>query len=176
MADQVKIGPNDGISRKIYTDSKGVDYYYVPPNLLSQDIQLYFSGIMSQIGLGIDSEVLLEKLKSIEDTALSIDAGNIKEKQKAIIKLTTNIETRVSQLIPTKLLVMAAACVVFKEGSDFRINPTKVVELRDSILEDSDATAFFTHFALVTLINYKDSSKNSVQDYLKLTMFQEMIK
>lgn len=172
----VKIGPEDGLSRHIFTDPKQIKWYYIPPHLLGQDMQLFFSGIIAQIGLGIDSKVLLDKLGEIEDKVISMTAANFEAKKKEVIKLTTNIETRVSQLIPTELLIAAAACVAFKEGEDFRHDPRKVLEKKTAILEDSDATAFFTHFALVTLLNYKESSSNSVQDYLKLVQFQEMTK
>ncbi len=175
MADQIKIGKDDGISTLVYTDAKNINYYYIQPHLLSQDIQLYFSGIMAQIGLGIDSKALLNKLGEIEDTAMSIDKTNIDAKKKEIIKLTTNIESRVANLIPTDLLIAATACVVFTEGESFTINPRNIHTKKNSILEDSDATAFFTHFALVTLINYKEASNSSVQDYLKVMQLNEIM-
>lgn len=173
---QIKISNTDGISEYKYTDAKGVKYYYVNPSLLSQDTQLYFSSIMAQIGLGIDSQVLLEKLSLIEDKVLSMTPANFDASKKAVIKLTTNIETRVSQLIPTDLLISAASLVVFREGDIFKLDLTAAQERKKAMLEDSTATSFFTHFALTTLIGYKESSKNSVQDYLSLMQLQEITK
>ena len=178
MVNHIKIGKEDGLSTYVYTIEYGeekVNYYYVQPHLLSQDIQLYFSGIMAQIGMGIETKLLLEKLKEIEDTVMEMDSSNLSAKKKEVIKITTNIETRVSNLIPTELLIAACACVVFTEGEAFTINPRHIIAKKQAILEDSAATAFFTHFALVTLINYKEASNNSLQDYLRMTNFQEIV-
>lgn len=176
MADTIKIGKDDGLSTLVYTDSKGVNYYYVQPHLVPQSIQLYFSGIMAQIGMGIDSKILLDKIGEIENTVMSIDKTNIDVKKKEVIKITTNIETRVSNLIPTELLIAATACVVFTEGEKFDINPRQINTKKLSILEDSDATSFFTLFALGTLINYKEASNNSVLDYQRLMQLEEITK
>jgi len=171
---QIKISATDGISEYKYTDSKGVKYYYVSPALLDQGTQLYFSSIMAQIGLGIDSQVLLEKLSLIEDKVLAMNSGNLDTTKKEVIKLTTNIETRVSQLIPTELLISAVSIVTFREGDLFKLDLQAAQERKKAILEDSAAKSFFTHFALITLIGYKESSKNSVQDYLNLMQLQEI--
>ena len=172
----IKIGDNDGISEYKYTDAKGVKYYYVSPALLDQGTQLYFSGIMAQVGLGIDSAILLEKLKSIETKVMGMTASTFETTKIDIIKLTTNIETRVSQLIPTDLLLSAVSIVVFREGDTFKLDLYAAADRKKAILEDSAAISFFTHFALITLIGYKESSKNSVQDYLKLMELQQIIK
>ena len=171
----IKIGPTDGISELKYT-LEGVNYYYVNPGLLDQGTQLYFSSIMAQIGLGIDSQLLLEKLSLIEDKVMSMNTGNFESAKKEVIKLTTNIETRVSQLIPTDLLLSAISIVIFREGDSFKLDLQAAQDRKKAILEDSAAKSFFTHFALTTLIGYKESSKNSVQDYLNLMQLQEITK
>lgn len=173
---QIKIGDSDGISKLIYTNAAGVKYYYVDPSLLDQGTQLYFSSIMAQVGLGIDSAVLLEKLKAIENKVMSMTQSTFESTKIDIIKLTTNIESRVSQLIPTDLLLSAVSIVVFREGDLFKLDLYAANDRKKAILEDSAAISFFTHFALITLIGYKESSKNSVQDYLNLMSLQQIIK
>ena len=172
----IKIGTEDGIS-KFLAEFKGVKYFYVEPSLLYQDMQLYFSGIMAQVGLGIDAKILLQKLGEIEDMILSVDnATDFQKKKRDLIKITTNIESRVTQLIPTELLVTAASCVIFEEGSEFKLDLTKVKQRKQTILEDGEMTNFFTHFALTTLMHFNNSSQYTVQDYLQATALSEIMK
>ena len=171
------IGRNDGIS-KFIGEYHNTNYFYVEPSLLLQDMQLYFSGIMAQVGLGIDATLLLEKLGEIEDLVLSltVNEAELAKKKKEIVKLTTNIEARVTQLIPTELLITAVSCVIFEEGSEFKFDLNKVKKRKQAILEDGDATNFFTHFALTTLMHFNKSSQFTVADYLQATVLSEIMK
>jgi hypothetical protein len=130
---------------------------------------------MAQVGLGIDSALLLEKLKLIENKVNGMSATTFEATKIEVIKITTTIEHRVSQLIPTDLLMSAVSLVVFREDDLFKLDVYAMAERKKAIVEDSAAISFFTHFALITLIGYKESSKNSVQDYLKLMELQQIL-
>lgn len=172
---KIIIGENDGLSNFIYETNEGKKYYFVPPGSLTQTLQMYFSGVIGQIGLGIDSQVLLDKIKEIEQKVMSIEPNNIKDKQTEIIKITTTIEQRVSQLIPVDLMIKAAMMVVFEEGETFELNTSRLKAKIDSISGDSDAKTFFYLFALVTLMNYKELSSSSAADYLKAVQMEELM-